>query len=168
MKRISSFIIIIFLSFTSLFCQQYEVDREEGSIGIGYQISYPFHGLSIIAAPEMDFSFQGMFSIIGDYKSYCGKIRYHFETAGTYAYGLLGFFSYKSYESVDGQSSQEKTETVFGNGLGLGIEFSRSDIPIWTNIEIGYGDIKFKDSDSKKYAIMIGVGLHYYLPEFEF
>ena len=162
-------ILYIFIAFsllpTVVLGQRYETEREKGTIGIGYQISYPFHGLSIVVAPEMDFSFQGMIGVFGDLRSYCAKVRYHFNVAGTYSYGLVGLFSYKNYEYSYG-TTVENTETIFGYGVGLGLEFAHSNIPIWTNFEVGYGDINFKNRSSKNYAIMVGIGLHFYLPEF--
>ena len=100
MRVLANYILISLLFITFVFCQNYDTEREESGIGIGYQISYPFHGLSIIVAPEIDFSFQGMFGLVGNYKSYCAKIRYHFKVAGTYTYGLLGFFSYKNNSDI--------------------------------------------------------------------
>ena len=113
-------IVLWLLIASELFCQNFSDEREKGSIGIGFQISYPFYGLSVIVAPEMDFSFQGMFGLLGKIKSYCGKVRYHIEESGVYAYALIGAKEYETTNYIDGLS-EKKIETFFGYGIGFGI-----------------------------------------------
>ena len=55
------FLVLLFFIFSSVFCQVYFDERDRGDIGIGYQVSYPFHGLSVIIDPDFDFSFQLLF-----------------------------------------------------------------------------------------------------------
>ena len=157
-------IVLWLLIASELFCQNFSDEREKGSIGIGFQISYPFYGLSVIVAPEMDFSFQGMFGLLGKIKSYCGKVRYHIEESGVYAYALIGAKEYETTNYIDGLS-EKKIETFFGYGIGFGIEYLVPKIPIWYNVEVGYGNIKYNDPTSDSHAIMLGIGLHYYFPE---
>ncbi len=160
-------IILILFFISSCFSKINASNGDKGILGIGYQVSYPFTGISLIVAPDMNFAFQGMVGIthiVRDYKSYCGKIRYHFGDTDAYGYGLIGIINYESDESVAGVY-KVKSKTAFGYGIGLGVESSIRNIPIWTNFEIGYGSITF---NNKNYAFMVGIGLHYYLPDFAF
>ena len=157
------FALVLFTS-EEVLCQSFTSERERGTIGIGYQVSYPFHGFSVIIHPDLPFSFQGMVGIIGNYESYCTKIRYHFGKSMTYSYGLIGALTEEMTDyDIDG-NSQTKYKTTFGYGIGFGVEYSYSKIPIWMDLEVGYGFLNSKSSSFKNRAIILGFGFHYYFP----
>ncbi len=144
--------------------------QEKGKVGIGFQSCFPVWGGSVMLNLNEHNSIQGMLGMLGDVKSYGGRYLYRFSNkqhSNTYGYGLLGAFSYTGYVYNENYHLEKKTETVFGYGAGLGVEYSwqrwMPDLfPLWWNIEIGFGSIKFEEVDYDFSAIFYGAGFHYY------
>jgi hypothetical protein len=144
------------------------------TFGIGFQSSFPAWGLSGMLNLNHKASIQGIFGIIGDLKTYAGRVIYRFNRKtiphryNVYGYGMLGAWTYTGYAIEEdywgGLYAREKTETVFGFGAGAGVEyFFNNFLPeIGWNLEIGIGSVKFKEIDYNFSTFMFGVGAHYY------
>jgi hypothetical protein len=143
-------------------------DREGTTFGLGFQYSYPFWGLSGLADVANNVSIQGIFGLFGDLKAYAGRGIYRFNKKpkwNTYGYGMVGAWS---YTGLDIRTLEETTETSFGFGAGLGVEWDLrawvSDFPpLWWNFGIGIGSVEFDTVDYDFAAFSVGVGLHYRL-----
>ena len=160
-------IAISIFSTEALMAQFSDDELEKGKVGIGLQVSYPIAGASAIVDMNKKLGIQGIFGLNSGLKSIGGRLLYFMTNKSrscTYAYGMLGSFRYTSYLIFS--DYEKKTESILGYGIGIGMEYSRQSwmagLPIWVNMEIGYGNIKFKEVDFDMAEIMVGVGLHYY------
>ncbi|MGC9375494.1 MAG: hypothetical protein ACP5DQ_10705 [Bacteroidales bacterium] len=109
----------------------------------------------------------------GDLKCYSGKFNLNLKDEKywrTYGYGIAGVWSYEGMKIHNLEDIEKKTETVFGFGGGIGIEISqsfkekswnKSIPPLSLNIEIGYGNIIFKEIDYEAQGFIIGGGIHF-------
>ena len=164
-----SMILVTMLISNNMFAQESD-QTEKGKFGIGFQSSFPVWGGSIMLNLSEQTSIQGMLGFFGDLKTYGGRFLYRFtnkQYSNTYGYGLLGAFSYTGLKIGENYSLEKTKETVFGFGAGLGVEYSWQmwlpDLPpIWWNLEIGFGSVKFEEVDYDFSAFMVGAGFHYY------
>ncbi|GAB4317693.1 MAG: hypothetical protein Kow0074_06460 [Candidatus Zixiibacteriota bacterium] len=160
---------IILLTFNVRAQAQSSPASQSGTFGVGYQGSWPAHGLSAVYNASPEIGIQGIFGFIGDLRSYYGRILYRFNQkdqtwgrSGMYAYGLAGAFSYPGLAyDADGFGLHETRETVPGFGAGTGWE-ARWDNNIGVNLELGFSVVSFEDIDYDFSAIMLGAGIHYY------
>jgi len=141
-------------------------EREQKTIGVGLQASFPVYGASIMINTQSNISIQGILGAFSTLKMYGGRVLYRFETKKNlqpYVYGLLGAWSYEGYKIGSGWSLEKTTETVFGFGGGGGVEYFFEGLPdLGFNAEVGFGSVKFKDIDYNFSAISFGAGMHYY------
>ena len=154
----------------SLFVSSAAFAQEE-KFGIGVQFTFPAWGVSGMMDVTDKTSIQGILGLIGDLKMYAGRGIYRFRKEpywNVYGYGMIGAWSYTGYKiGYDSNFNVEKTtETALGFGVGVGIEYTwRAWIPelppIFWNIEIGFGRVKFDEVDYNFSTFMIGTGVHY-------
>ncbi len=136
-----------------------------GSIGLGFQSSFPAYGLSGVIRANDRIAVQGILGFFGDLNSYYGRVLYRFSDrqadwgyTNLYGYGMAGLFSYPWFDN-EGSPTRESTA---GFGAGLGWEAQLKSTPVAFNLEIGLGVVDFKEADYKFSAIMLGAGIHYY------
>ena len=136
-----SMILVTMLISNNMFAQESD-QTEKGKFGIGFQSSFPVWGGSIMLNLNEQTSIQGLLGMFGDLKTYGGRFIYRFNNeqySSTYGYGLLGAFSYTGLRIGEDWSLEETTETVFGFGAGVGIEYNwqalSQNLPaLWSNI----------------------------------
>ena len=170
--------------FSSYDDEQEESEQQDESddfkqFGLGYQYTWPIGGISGKLNINEKAAIEGILGFFfGDLKTYGGRFIYKFKqktytkkqsqwlkSHNIYGFGLVGAFSYKGLKyNSSTYSLEEYTETVFGYGAGIGLEyFFREFIPeIGWNIEIGFGSIKFEEVDYDFSAFLVGCGAHYY------
>jgi len=152
------------------------IEDETKRFGVGFQSSYPAWGISGMMDVADNLSVQGILGMVGDLKTYAGRGIYRFRKEpywNTYGYGMIGAWSYPGYEieyeyiyGISYPTMKKITETVMGFGAGVGIEYDWRALspnlpPIWFNLEIGLGNVKFKKIDYDFSAFMAGAGAHY-------
>jgi len=167
-----AYLFVILLSSTNLvFSQSTDDEPEKGDWGIGIQSTYPFYGASMLLNIKDRIGVQGIYGLNNNINSYSGRLLFVFTKKSNhniYAYGLIGKFNYTTIEIEITNRFEIKrvTESILGYGYGLGLEYTQvgsTDIPLWLNLEIGYGNIDFKrDLVINSSAIRLGAGLHYY------
>jgi len=172
-KKSCFFVILIaaiFLEYTVAFSQYRQPSIEaDQKVGLGFQTTYPFFGFSLKYKMTESFSLQGILGIFFVTKVTGLRALYHFtstESHTTYGFGQFGKYSITGNQIGDDFDWEEITEDIFGYGLGLGLEYHfdkvQGNIPLWMNLEVGYGNLKFKEVEFKAQAITLGGGLHYY------
>ena len=143
--------------------------EEKGTkFGIGLQASFPGYGISGIVDVTDKVSIQGILDFIGDLKMYAGRGIYRFTKKpfwNAYGYGAIGAWSYP-YKVLESGKLVKKTETVLGFGAGVGIEYNwqalaRELPPLWWNVEVGLGIVKFEKAVYDVSTITLGLGVHY-------
>jgi hypothetical protein len=143
--------------------------EKESKFAIGFQDCFPTFGISGMINLDKNLSIQGIVGFLGDLKSYGGRVLYRFTVEdywNAYAYGMLGAWSYTGFAIDDEWHLTETTETVFGFGGGVGIEYSMQALspklpPIFWNLEVGVGSVSFSEVDYDFSAFMLGCGAHF-------
>lgn len=151
-----------------------ETPPDPTRFGVGFQFTFPAFGLNLTADLSQRVAAQGIIGAFGDLRTYAGRGIYRFSRkpySSAYGYGMLGAWSYKGLEFVDEDDPwnwdlRETTETVFGMGAGVGVEYdwrgmNRNLPAVAWNLEIGISRIDFQDVDFDFSALMIGTGAQY-------
>jgi len=127
-------------------------------IGIGLSANFPSYGISGKVKFDDNHAGQVIYGAFGTLSNISGKYSYYFDGRGeidTYLYGQAGSWKYKAF-NID--------ESVFGYGIGAGIEFGFSSYwwpeNIKSSFEIGYGSVDLNYYDFN--ATTVGVAIHYY------
>ncbi len=132
-----------------------EVPQGKGKFAVGMDAIFPIYGASGKYWFSDILGAQAIFSLTGNLTMYGGRILYKFnEGENHYLYGaiLAGNWTYRW-----GSGS----ESVFGFGLNVGIEYFTNFIPsLGFTLEIGYGSVKLRNYDYR--ALSYGAGIHYY------
>jgi hypothetical protein len=140
-----------------------------GRVGIGFQTSFPAWGLSGVLDITDKLSVQGIFGVIGDFKTFAGRGIFRFKTEpywNPYGYGTIGAWRYTGWEIGDDWSLDETTEMATGFGGGLGLEYnwqawSSKLPPLWWNLELGFSTVEFEEVDFNFSALTVGAGVHF-------
>ena len=163
MKRLTGLVLAASLGVTPM------VMAEEGSIGVGYQFTWPASGISARYGLADEIDVQGVVGFFGIYNTYAARGLYRFDTEyPTYAYGTLGLFTAEDYVCRPFGTTTEcgdETETTLGFGAGVGLEYQFEEIPVVWNIELGFHVIKFDELDEvyNYTGMTVGFGGTYYL-----
>ena len=152
----------------SVFAQKNQEEKKT-KFGIGFQSAFPSWGISGMVDVSDKISIQGILGAFSVLKTYAGRGIYRFKKEtywNAYGYGMLGAWSYPGYKIGTGWSLEETTETVMGFGAGAGIEYDWRGLnpklpPLFWNLEIGLGSVKFKEIDYNLSAFMFGAGVYY-------
>ncbi len=159
---------VLFFVFVMVFMTSYSQESNYPRFGAGFQSSFPSGGLSVKADLTEKHSAQAVIGLFGPFSSYYGRYLYNFTEKGNdfrykpYAYGQAGLFSY-DYQRFDTNfNSIDDTESVFGFGVGAGLEWYYAPFTekLKINIELGYGNVNFDFYDFN--AFSFGGGIHYF------
>ncbi|MDH5228809.1 MAG: hypothetical protein OEZ58_14545 [Gammaproteobacteria bacterium] len=162
--KIKLSILILLLIFQS------QLYAAEEKFAAGYQGTFPATGISGKMKISNVITAQAMIGFWGTLNTYAARGLYRFQEDkfwNAYGYGMLGFWSYRAtVYDFSTFSNQEKTQFVLGFGGGAGIEYNWQAVapdlpPIWFNLELGFGSIKFNDLNYNVSGVLIGGGAHY-------
>jgi len=140
--------------------------EKESKFALGFQTCFPAWGVSGMINLDKNLSIQGIVGFFGSLNTYAGRVLYRFTQEdywNAYAYGMLGAWSYTGFVINDLTTT---TETVFGFGGGVGIEYSMQALspklpPIFWNLEAGISSVSFSEVAYDFSTFMIGCGAHF-------
>jgi hypothetical protein len=172
-NRLYTFFILFTLLIISVpaksYAQSYYLNNTK-TLGIGLQTTYPFSGASVKYKFSKFLSVQGMLGLLFESNQTSFRALYHFNAKDdytTYMFGQFGQYSVTGFRIDDRFRLKKVEEKLWGYGYGVGVEYNvrsiASSLPVWINIELVYGALKFKKIALKLNALTIGGGVHFYI-----
>ncbi|MFK7847992.1 MAG: hypothetical protein AB8G77_22080 [Rhodothermales bacterium] len=144
------------------------VGVQGGRYGVGFGSSWPAYGLSGTIQISETITGEAILGFFGDVTNFGGRVWYRFnrsEKYDIYAYGGIGVYRYKGFDSIF--LDLGVSESVLGVGLGAGVESGLAKLfddeefpPIFVSAELGIALASFEYYGGFS-TISLGFGIHY-------